>query len=96
MLIYPVAPAELEALLLTHPSIADAAVIGVHSEEQATELPKAFIVPKSGLGLSVTDKVDNRKVVAFKEEIVGWVKEKVASHKQLRGGIEIIEVVPKS
>ncbi len=35
-----VPPADLEATLLNHPKIADAAVIGIWSEEQATELPR--------------------------------------------------------
>ena len=35
-----VAPAELEALLLQHPDVADAAVIGIYSKEEATELPR--------------------------------------------------------
>lgn len=40
---YQVAPADLEALLLTHPSIADAAVIGVYDAD-GNEVPKAFLV----------------------------------------------------
>src|SRR5208283_810992 len=39
-----VAPAELEAILITHPQVADCAVIGVPDEE-AGEAPKAFVVP---------------------------------------------------
>lgn len=39
-----VAPAELEALLLQHPEVADAAVVGVVSEEEATKLPRCVQV----------------------------------------------------
>lgn len=51
---FQVAPAELEALLLTHPAIADAAVIGVPDDE-AGEHPRGFIVLKPGQELSVED-----------------------------------------
>jgi len=40
-----VAPAELEALLLTHPKILDAAVVSIPSDE-AGELPRAYVVVK--------------------------------------------------
>ena len=43
------APAELEALLLTHSDVADAAVVGV-PDERAGEVPKAFVVLKDGRG----------------------------------------------
>ncbi len=57
-LIPQVAPAELEALLLTHPAVADAAVIGIPDEE-AGELPKAFVVLKG------TEKATEEDIAQF-------------------------------
>jgi len=54
---FQIAPAELEALLLTHPSIADAAVIGVPDDE-AGERPRAFIVLKPDTEVSAQDITD--------------------------------------
>ncbi|KAH8661429.1 hypothetical protein BGZ60DRAFT_413175 [Tricladium varicosporioides] len=76
-----VAPAELEALLLSHPKIADAAVIGV--DTAATEVPRAYVV--KGPGGEVTE-----------EEILEFVKGQVADYKRLRGGVVFLDVVPKS
>lgn len=76
---YQVAPAELEALLLTHPSIADAAVIP-SPDEEAGEIPKAFVVLKEEIS---------------GEDIMSWVAEQVAPHKKIRK-LDIVEEIPKS
>jgi acyl-CoA synthetase (AMP-forming)/AMP-acid ligase II len=76
---YQVAPAELEALLLTHPAVADAAVIPLPDEE-AGQVPKAFIVPSGPITA---------------EEVTRFAAERVAPYKKLRA-VEIIEEIPKS
>ncbi len=76
---FQVPPAELEALLITHPNIADVAVIG-SPDEEAGELPKAFVV-KEG---EVTDT-----------EIMEFVADKVAPHKKIRM-VEFVDEIPKS
>ncbi|TMD08458.1 MAG: 4-coumarate--CoA ligase family protein [Chloroflexi bacterium] len=63
-----VAPAELEGILVSHPAIADAAVIPVPDAE-AGEIPKAFVVLKG----QVTP-----------DELMAWVAERVAPHKKIR------------
>lgn len=63
-----VAPAELEALLLTHPSVADAAVIP-YPDEEAGEVPKAIVVLKQETA---------------PETILQYVAERVAPHKKIR------------
>jgi len=80
---FQVAPAELEAILFTHPKILDAAVIGVEDAEQATEVPLAFVVKGADSGLTA-------------EEVVAFVSSKVAPHKKLRGGVRFIDAIPKS
>ena len=52
--VHKVAPAELEALINTHPAIADVAVVGV-PDERAGELPRAFCVLKNGMEASEDD-----------------------------------------
>jgi acyl-CoA synthetase (AMP-forming)/AMP-acid ligase II len=79
---YQVAPAELEAVLLGHPQIADAAVIGVPEKESGEELPKAFVVRAPGSDLT-------------EDAVMAYMAEKVAPHKKIRF-VEFIEAVPKS
>ena len=75
-----VAPAELETVLLSHPLIADAAVIGVPGNH--TELPRAYVVADR-------KRIDEEKIKAF-------VKERVADYKQLRGGVVFVDAIPKN
>jgi 4-coumarate--CoA ligase len=78
---YQVAPAVLEAVLLGHPKIADAAVIGV-ADEDAQEIPKAFVVVQAGHELSA-------------QEVMDFVASKVAPHEKVRR-VEFVETIPKS
>jgi acyl-CoA synthetase (AMP-forming)/AMP-acid ligase II len=78
---FQVAPAELEALLLTHPSVADCAVIPAPDDE-AGEVPKAFVVLK------------NDRAVAT-EELIAFVAAHVAPHKKIRR-VAFVEQIPKS
>ncbi|RII05543.1 AMP-dependent synthetase/ligase [Alternaria sp. MG1] len=83
---FQVAPAELEALLLGHPAVADVAVIGVYDASRITELPRAYIVAAPGYN---GDK-------KLESEMHEWFNKRVAPHKKLRGGIRFVEAVPKS
>ena len=77
---FPVAPAELEALLLTHEAVADAAVIGVKDDESG-EVPKAFVVLRQEVSPTAIQE---------------WVKEQVVPYKRLEGGVNVVEQIPKS
>ncbi len=78
---YQVPPAELEALLLSHPGIADAAVIGVRDDE-GEEVPKAYVVKQPGADVTET-------------EVIEFVAGQVAPYKKIRQ-VEFIDAIPKS
>jgi len=78
---FQVPPAELEALLVTHPDVADVAVIGIPDDE-AGELPKAFIVQAAGAEVAAAD-------------LQAFVAEHVATYKQIRV-VEFVDEIPKS
>jgi 4-coumarate--CoA ligase len=74
-----IAPAELEALLISHPLIADAAVIGVQIDD-GNEVPRAYVV------------ADKSQVSS--SEILEFVAAKVGPYKKLRGGVFYLDVIP--
>ena len=79
---FQVPPAELEALLLTHQKIQDVAVIG-KPDEEAGELPMAFVVKQANVELSEND-------------VIQFVAERVSPAKKLRGGVRFVNNIPKN
>ena len=79
-----VAPAELEAVLLEHDDVADAAAVGinVHGEE----LPRAYVVLQERA---------KGKSAELEEEIQNFVAGKLAKHKRLMGGVKFVDEIPK-
>ncbi|XP_011098731.1 4-coumarate--CoA ligase-like 1 isoform X2 [Sesamum indicum] len=78
---FQVAPAELEAILLSHPSVEDAAVVGIPDDE-AGEIPAACVVM-------------NNKAKESEEDMMGYVSSNVASYKRVRV-LQFVDAIPKS
>jgi 4-coumarate--CoA ligase len=78
---FQVAPAEIEALLLSHPAVADAAVVGM-PDEASGEVPKAFVVPAAGASPELGEL--QRHLAAH-----------VAGYKQIQA-LELVAAIPKS
>nr|WQG15641.1 4-coumarate:coA ligase 2a [Euphorbia maculata] len=78
---YQVPPAELEALLLTHPEISDAAVIPFPDKE-AGQVPMAYVVRNTGSNLSETDVMD-------------FIAKQVAPYKRVRR-VAFVSAIPKN
>ncbi|EGE03325.1 4-coumarate-CoA ligase [Trichophyton equinum CBS 127.97] len=76
-----VAPAELEGILLSHPSVADAAVVGITRDGE--EYPRAYISLKAG-------------AEATAKEITDYVKQNIAPTKRITGGVVFVKDIPKN
>jgi acyl-coenzyme A synthetase/AMP-(fatty) acid ligase len=77
-----VAPAELEAILLENECVADAAVVGITINGE--ERPTAYISLK-----------EHHRGSVSADELIGWMIPRVARHKQLTGGIQFVDEVPR-
>ena len=84
-----VAPAELEAHLLSHPEVGDCAVIGV-PDERAGEIPRAYIVANA-------NDLSREASHTLEKDIVEYVRKYKDSSMWLdAGGVEFVSSVPKS
>ena len=81
---FQVAPAEIEALLCTHPEILDATVIPKPCEI-AGELPRAYVVKRDKETSNLTE-----------EDVQLFVEERTAHYKKLRGGVVFTDQIPKT
>ncbi|KAI4470610.1 long-chain-fatty-acid--coa ligase [Holotrichia oblita] len=79
---FQVAPFELEAIIKNFPGVLESAVIGI-PHEYLGESPRAYVVQKPG------EKVNT-------EELIQFVRSKVAKHKNLVGGVVIVDRIPKN
>jgi len=82
---FQVAPAELEALLLTHPGIADAAVVGEYNEDN-NEVPHAYVVRQEA-AVDLPEMTEG--------EVMMYVAERVAPYKRVRR-VTFIDAVPRA
>ncbi|PYI01997.1 acetyl-CoA synthetase-like protein [Aspergillus sclerotiicarbonarius CBS 121057] len=83
---FQVAPAELEAIALGHPAVADVAVTGVPSGQAGTELPQAYVVLAKGHAADAKTA----------DAIVEFVGDKVIGYKKLRGGVHFVPSIPRN
>lgn len=88
---FQVAPSELEDTLLGHPDVTDAAVCAIYDNEQASEVPLAYVSLKAEkLSLSGAEK---QRVL---DGIKDWVNQRVAGYKKIRRDVLHLQTLPKS
>ncbi|KAJ2726769.1 hypothetical protein GGI07_000280 [Coemansia sp. Benny D115] len=83
---FQIPPAELEGLLTDHPDVIDAAVIPVYDDTRVSEIPKAYVVVRAEV----------RGRPGIEKDIADWMAARVVDYKKLRGGVELVDIIPKS
>jgi len=96
---FQVSPSELENVLCASPHIADAAVTSVFNSAQATELPRAYIVPSSPTLL--VDCASGKTTLTpelsrLSEQVKQLTEQKLVRYKWLQGNIVFVNQIPKS
>ncbi|KAF7554420.1 hypothetical protein G7Z17_g2927 [Cylindrodendrum hubeiense] len=82
-----VAPAELEAILITHPQVLDAAVCGIYNEHGTSEMPVGYIT---------TSVQGAEQEELLKADVLKHVHSQVTRYKQITGGLHILPSIPRN
>ncbi|KAJ2890903.1 putative 4-coumarate--CoA ligase, partial [Zalerion maritima] len=83
---FQVSPVDLEEILARHPLVDEAAVCGVWSESDSSDLPRAYVV--------LTDKAAEKPKAAA--SISDFVSGQVSTYKRLTGGVVFVDALPKN
>lgn len=79
-----ISPAEIEEIILHHPSVEEAVVVGVVDPDGGDRIPRAFVVLKQDSQNEAPDVIRT------------FVDNQVAPYKKLRGGLYVIPSLPKN
>ncbi|EJD52431.1 acetyl-CoA synthetase-like protein [Auricularia subglabra TFB-10046 SS5] len=90
-----VAPAELEGIICACPLVKEAGVCAIFSEAEATELPRAYVVPANPQLVTRGGRV-TKEQERFADEVRRHVEKHTVKYKWLRGGIVIVKEIPTS
>lgn len=82
------APSEIESILIQHPFVREAAVIGVFSADEATEVPRGVV--------SLKDAIQSEQRAWVSSSIDKFLAERVSNYKRLRGGVFIVDELPRN
>ena len=85
---FRISPSEIEALLLQHIYVDEAAVCATYNDALATEVPVAYV--------SLKMPPANADLQCLLSEIHAWSDSKLVDYKKLRGGIFHLWPIPKS
>lgn len=81
-------PTELEEIIGQHPQVQDVGVTSAWDDNEATEVPRAFVVPKPD--------VPKGHLGRLAQEVQVLVADKAAGYKKLRGGVKFVDSLPKN
>lgn len=94
---WQVAPTELEAVLVTHPQIISASVIGIPIADGTGEVPRAYVVRRPNHpNRTVTNSGMDEGRDVGEEEIQAYLASRLAKYKALTGGVEFVNEIPRN